>query len=122
MVSPKTDPRFPNNEFRILNDCNSIFHAIIKITQDNQQYRYTLNQHIVRTVVSVGSNIAESNSRKGKDKIRFLTIAEGSIEELKFQLSLYSVPIELYDNVFDLIDKIKATVYKLKKSELGGRK
>ena len=103
----------PNSEFRLLHDCYNLYYMILKITEDNHRFRYTTNQHILRTVVSVGSNIAEGNAFKGKQRQIFFNIAKGSIEELKFQIGLYSLDVEFHDRLIDLIDKISAILYKL---------
>ncbi len=50
---------------------------------------YGLAQQIRRCAVSVPANIAEGFRRKGLgDKVRFLNIAEGSLEECQYYLLL----------------------------------
>lgn len=50
---------------------------------------FGLSSQMRRAAVSVPSNIAEGFQRSGtKDKIRFFNIAQGSLEELRYQLIL----------------------------------
>jgi len=51
---------------------------------------YGLKDQMQRAAVSIGSNIAEGAERKGKDFIRFLTIARGSAAELRTQCYIAS--------------------------------
>jgi len=51
--------------------------------------KYGLTSQIRRASVSVAANISEGFVKKGtKDKIRFLNIAQGSLEECKYYLIL----------------------------------
>ncbi len=50
---------------------------------------YGLAQQMRRAAVSIAANIAEGFRRRGKqDKVRFMNIAEGSIEESRYYLIL----------------------------------
>jgi four helix bundle protein len=50
---------------------------------------FGLTSQLRRAVVSVPANIAEGFKKKGKsDKVRFLNIAQGSLEECKYYLIL----------------------------------
>ena len=50
---------------------------------------YGLTSQVRRAAVSVPANIAEGFKKKGiKDKIRFLNIAQGSLEEVRYYLIL----------------------------------
>ena len=50
---------------------------------------YGLTSQMRRASVSIPANIAEGFKKRGiKDKVRFLNIAEGSLEELKYYLQL----------------------------------
>jgi len=110
---PTTEIREPKSDFRILGDCRKLFFMILKITKNNPQYDFSLNNQILRATISVGSNIAEGNDKKDKEYRRYLNIAKGSISEVEFQLSLYEVDKTLYSEILDLLDKIKAMMYKL---------
>ena len=50
---------------------------------------YTLTSQLRRAAVSVPANIAEGFRRRGKaDKVRFMNVAEGSVEECRHYLIL----------------------------------
>ncbi len=50
--------------------------------------KYGLIAQMRRCAVSVPSNIAEGFRRKGRDKFQFYSYAQGSLEELKYQVLL----------------------------------
>ena len=50
---------------------------------------YGLSSQFRRAAVSVAANVAEGFRKRGKaDKLRFLNIAQGSLEELRYYLIL----------------------------------
>ncbi len=49
---------------------------------------YGLTNQMRRCAVSIPSNIAEGHARSGKDFLRFLDIAYGSLNELETQLDI----------------------------------
>jgi four helix bundle protein len=106
----------PHEDLKILNDCVILFFRIKKITEDNNQYQYSINQHILKTALSIGSNIAEGNSLRGNYFYKHLLIAIGSLGELEFQLKVYNIDINEKEIVIDLMNKIKATCLKLQRS------
>ncbi len=64
-----------------------------------------------RCAVSVPSNIAEGYMRKSRaDCLNFYRIAEGSLEELKYQLllakDLHYITVEAYNHAFDLAEEV----------------
>lgn len=63
---------------------------IYKMTQSfPKEELFGITSQIRRSAVSVCANIAEGFRRKGKaDKIRFLNIAQGSLEETRYYLIL----------------------------------
>lgn len=63
---------------------------IYKITDSFPKHElYSLVNQMRRCAISIPSNIAEGFRRKSvKDSIHFYNIAEGSVEELKYQLLL----------------------------------
>lgn len=103
-------------KLKILYDCKILMDIIFGLIKSNPEYRYSINDQLIRSGLSVGSNISEANQRKGKDRDHLFTVALGSLEECRFQLFVY--PGFNYNNKFnnvdDLLDKIKATIIKLK--------
>ena len=63
---------------------------------------YGLTSQFRRAAISVAANIAEGFKKRGRaDKVRFMTIAEGSLEECRSYLILtkdlgYGDPLELF--------------------------
>lgn len=98
----------------ILNDCKEIFNHVLSFVRVHPEFKYTLNDQLLRSSLSIGSNIAEGNQRRGKDRDRFLDIALGSLEECRFQLDC----CDCLDEVNDRLDKIRATIIKLKSLSL----
>ena len=49
---------------------------------------YSLTSQLRRSAISIPANIAEGFKKKGKDKVRFLNIAQGSLEESRYYLIL----------------------------------
>jgi four helix bundle protein len=100
-------------KLNILNECKDIMKEIFKVIKDNPQYRYDINQQLLRSGLSIGSNIAEGNERIGHDRNHLFNIALGSLEECYFQLSCYD-NYDISSDLQDKFDKIRATVRRLK--------
>jgi len=71
---------------------------------------FCLTNQIRRAAISVPSNIAEGYKRRSnKDSVHFYNIAEGSLEELKYQLLLANdlgyIPAEQYKTLDDLSEE-----------------
>jgi four helix bundle protein len=64
--------------------------TIYRLTADfPKRETYGLVQQMRRAAVSIPANIAEGFRRRGRaDKVRFMNIAEGSIEECRYYLIL----------------------------------
>ena len=99
------------NKLKIVNDCKELYFMIKKALKDNKNY--DLIKHTLRSIVSVGSNIAEGNERGSKEFIRFIRMAKGSLSELKFQWSLFNINNE---EINDKIQKITAMMINLNSS------
>jgi len=72
--------------------------------------RYNLQSQMIRSAISVPSNIAEGAGRSSEKEFkRFLEIALGSLYELETQLILtkqrYSIENLDFDELFELINK-----------------
>ena len=63
---------------------------VYKLSMTQPFYRHrSLADQIIRSAVSIPSNIAEGDERgSNKDSLRFLQIARGSLAELETQLSI----------------------------------
>ena len=72
---------------------------------------YGLSSQFRRAAISVPANIAEGFKKRGKaDKVRFLNIAEGSLEECRYYLILtedlgYGSTLELRD-LLEVVSKL----------------
>jgi four helix bundle protein len=64
--------------------------AVYRLTQAfPRSETYGLSSQLRRAAVSVAANIAEGFKKRGKpDKLRFLNIAQGSLEESRYYLIL----------------------------------
>lgn len=76
---------------------------------------FGLTSQLKRASISIPANIAEGYKKKGiKDKLRFLNIAQGSLEECRYYLILAKdlefVSLEEYNN---LISQLSSTSYML---------
>jgi four helix bundle protein len=79
--------------------------GVYKITAGFPKYEiFGLTNQMRRCAVSVPSNIAEGFKRKHlKDSLHFYNIAEGSLEELKYQLLLSKDIDYIDDKIYDII-------------------
>ncbi|MFA5291089.1 MAG: four helix bundle protein [Candidatus Paceibacterota bacterium] len=68
---------------------------------------FGLSNQMRRAAVSIPSNIAEGFKRKTiKDGIHFYNIAEGSLEELKYQMFLSKDLGYISENIFNKLDEL----------------
>ncbi len=104
-------------DLEVLNKAHHLVLEIYKITKDfPNDEKYRLVDQLCRASYSVPTNIAEGKGRKTlKEFIQFLTIARGSVEEVKYLLllskdlgfihfDLYSKLNEGYDEVVKMIN------------------
>jgi len=84
---------------------------------------YSLTNQMRRAAVSVPSNIVEGFKRKTtKDGIHFYNIAEGSLEELKYQLLLSKdlgyISNNLWADLEKLTDEVGRLLFSWKRSQV----
>jgi len=69
---------------------------------------YWLRDQMLRSAVSIPSNIAEGAERGGKDFVRFLTIARGSAAELRTQCYIAGkIGVLTPDQTSQLVSELK---------------
>jgi len=80
---------------------------------------YGITSQLRRAVVSVPANIAEGFKKKGKnDKARFMNIAQGSLEEVRYYLLLVNdlgygctkKHLEMLDEVSRILDSYSLSI------------
>jgi len=97
---------------------------IYKITEKFPKIEiYGLANQIRRAAVSVASNIVEGFERRGtKDGLHFYNIADGSLEEVKYQLLLAKdldyINGESYEEVVNLAEEVSKMLNSWIKSQL----
>ena len=85
-----------------------------------KQEMYGLTSQLRRAVVSMPANIAEGFKKNGKsDKIRFLNIAQGSLEECRYFLILiqdlhYADTKDISERLDDISKMINSYIQKIK--------
>ncbi len=89
----RAEKRSPAREFSDLLVWKNAHHLVLSIYQITRDFpkeeRYGLVSQLRRAAVSVPANIAEGFKRKGKpEKLRYLNIAQGSLEECRYYLIL----------------------------------
>ena len=64
--------------------------AVYKMTAAFPKHEiYGLTSQVTRAAISVAANIAEGFAKRGRaDKVRFMNVAEGSLEESRYYLML----------------------------------
>lgn len=85
--------REPAKSFQDLIVWQKVHNLVLAIYKFSENFpkseTYGLTSQLRRSAVSVPANIAEGFKKKGKrDKLRFLNIAQGSLEETRYYLIL----------------------------------
>lgn len=83
-------PLFSFEKMEVWQEAKSLVAAVYSLVAKFPEYEmFALSSQLRRAVISVPSNIAEGNGRNsGKEQIRFLSIAYGSLLEVRCQLLL----------------------------------
>lgn len=85
---------------------------VYKLTKDFPKFEeFCLTNQIRRAAISIASNIAEGFKRKSaKDSSHFYNIADGSLEEVKYQLilsrDLNYIDEEAFMKVFTMAEEV----------------
>ena len=74
----------------LMEELRNKVNRVIILIDNSPKFNYTLNSQLIRSAISIGSNIAEGSEKTNKDFCRFLDIAIGSINELQFQIQFYT--------------------------------
>jgi len=83
--------------------------AVYKLTADfPRRETYSLALQMRRAAISIPANIAEGFRKRGRaDKVRFMNIAEGSLEESRYYLILtQDLGYGSTDNLMGLLDEV----------------
>lgn len=76
-------------ELKVWQRAKSLVSEVYRLTSTfPKEEMYGLTNQIRRCSVSIPSNIAEGHARGGKDFLRFLDIAYGSLNELETQIEI----------------------------------
>ena len=95
--------------------------AVVVISELNESRNYSIKDQIVRSAVSIPSNIAEGAERKGnKEFANFLSYASGSCAELMTQMmiakEIREIDVEKADCFIKECREISKMLYGLRKS------
>jgi len=100
--------RHQTSELKVVTECRLLYFMVYDQVKDRKDY-YLWN-HALKSIISIGSNLAEGNKRGKKEQIQFILISKGSIAEFEFQYSLLNIKSE---EIPLQIDKIKAMTHGL---------
>lgn len=103
-------------ELRVVTDSRELFYLINKITMLNPSFRWSLNQQIIRAVISIGSNIVEGRRKSHLTFLSQIDNAMGSCDEVIYQLSLFTEPKEEIAHAIINANAIMGQLYNLKKA------
>ncbi|MBI3290656.1 four helix bundle protein [Candidatus Falkowbacteria bacterium] len=110
-------------ELKVWQKAHGLVLAIYEITQNfPSEEKFGLTSQMRRASISIAGNIVEGFRRKSlKDTLHFYNIAEGSLEELKYQLilsrDLEFVTNDEFNKVNNLEDEVGAMLYSWIKSQ-----
>jgi len=98
----------------------SIYESTKKFPKNEE---YALTNQMRRAAVSIPSNIAEGFKRRTiKDGVHFYNIAEGSLEELKYQILLSKdlgyISEEIFNDLEIMTNEVGKLLFGWKKSQI----
>ena len=98
--------------------------GVYRLTEDfPRQETYGLSSQLRRAAVSIPANIAEGSKKRGRaDKVRFVNIAQGSLEECRYYLILakdlnYGDPTRLQPQLEEISKLLEAYSAKILASD-----
>ena len=110
-------------DLRVWQKSHQLTLEIYKIT-DNfpTEEKFSLISQLRRASVSVTSNLVEGFKRQTiKDKLHFYNMAEGSLEELKYQIvlshDLHFINQEAFNNVYSIAEEVGKLLYRWVESQ-----
>ncbi|HCM67793.1 MAG: hypothetical protein A2898_03965 [Candidatus Kerfeldbacteria bacterium RIFCSPLOWO2_01_FULL_48_11] len=101
-------------DLRIWQDAYSLLLKVYSLSKDFPRHEsYILESQLKKAALSIVANIAESQGRYGyQDKIQFLIVARGSVEETRSHLSvalglgyIEKKPFQLLDDSYQNVAK-----------------
>jgi len=76
-------------DLRVWGDAHRLILEIYKVTRSfPEEEKFGLTSQIRRAAISICANISEGYKKSRNDFVRFLMIAQGSLEETKYHLIL----------------------------------
>lgn len=101
-------------ELIVWQKAHSLVLEIYKLSKDfPKEETYGITSQLRRSSVSVAANISEGYRKKSKvDKLRFLNIAEGSLDETKYYIILIR-DLKFIKNEYDKLFELSEEVSKL---------
>ena len=123
-MNSKLPPFKSFNDLQVWQRAHELAVFTYQVTQNLPKYEmYGLSSQLRRAAVSTAANIVEGTKRRTThDLCHFLTMAEGSNEELKYLFllgrDLAYFQTASYTQAFSLADRISAMLFNLKRSLL----
>lgn len=111
-------------DLKVWGKAHNLVLSIYEITKKfPNEEKFGLISQVRRAAVSIPSNIVEGFKRKTKnDSLHFYTIAEGSLEEVKYQVLLSKdlkyIPEEIYKGIILQTEEVGKMLYGFKKAIL----
>ena len=105
--------RIKTNSFQELDVWKNAHNFVLKVYKVSETFpkneTFGLTSQFRRAAVSIAANIAEGYKKKGKlDKLRFLNITQGSLEECHYYVilskDLFYIDSDTAQNLFGLIE------------------